>query len=553
MEGGRPYVDFVEKKPPLIYVLFAAGMSLVGRHDLPALRLLLILVSAADGAVRVTDRPAPLRRATRSRGAPTLRRRDLGRSAAGHARGQRRVAVSASPRARDLVGARRASGTLARRGRGHRLRLRSSSSRRECSFPIMAAFLAWQNRGRTRWQAPAALGAGFLAIWLATAAVLRAVGSWDEFIDWTLTVNRYYINNGNSLGDAIGLLVRALLVLVTASPALWLFGIGGLSARSAAAHKRGTRAHVAVVCGSRVPLSLGGRFFPHYFLQLFPPLVLLASNAAVALWDRTARWPWTRATVAAAVSSVLLVWPAVHWTRAGQDVERVSTPHAVPSARRLAAYIRQETAPDARILVWGYGSAIYFLSERRPATRFPYVTYLVGAVEATPSWWNPFQPSEPLQIPRAWDSLSEDLAKHPSGTGASTPRPRTTSPSGNSPPPATHASRATSIAATIAPRSQDFRCGDVACSEERPCVAQCTRVRQRQRRRNRHARPQKLLSCAAARRFRCPHLGSWRVGSVACMSWDSRSRRLWPSPRLGARPCVKGPPPAAPTRRWISR
>src|SRR5207245_1195731 len=26
LDGGRPYVDFVEKKPPLIYVLYAGGL-----------------------------------------------------------------------------------------------------------------------------------------------------------------------------------------------------------------------------------------------------------------------------------------------------------------------------------------------------------------------------------------------------------------------------------------------------------------------------------------------------------------------------------------------
>ena len=48
LDGGRPYVDFVEKKPPLIYVLYAGGLALVGRHNLPGLRLLLIAWIAAS-------------------------------------------------------------------------------------------------------------------------------------------------------------------------------------------------------------------------------------------------------------------------------------------------------------------------------------------------------------------------------------------------------------------------------------------------------------------------------------------------------------------------
>src|SRR5437763_15237233 len=76
---------------------------------------------------------------------------------------------------------------------------------------------------------------------------------------------------------------------------------------------------------------------------------------------------------------------------------------ATPAARAVAAWVREHTAPSARVLYWGYGSALYYLSQRRPATRFLYVTYLVDAVEGTPSWWSPFHPSRALEIPRAWD------------------------------------------------------------------------------------------------------------------------------------------------------
>ena len=85
----------------------------------------------------------------------------------------------------------------------------------------------------------------------------------------------------------------------------------------------------------------------------------------------------------------------------------------MPGAREVARYAREHTPGDARLLVWGYGSALYFLAERRPATRFPYVTYLVGAVEGTSAWWSPFRPTEALEIPRAWDLLFEDLERHP--------------------------------------------------------------------------------------------------------------------------------------------
>ena len=51
LDGGRPYVDFVEKKPPLIYLLYAGGLALVGRYNLPGFRLLMLLWIAASTCV----------------------------------------------------------------------------------------------------------------------------------------------------------------------------------------------------------------------------------------------------------------------------------------------------------------------------------------------------------------------------------------------------------------------------------------------------------------------------------------------------------------------
>src|SRR5207248_7949108 len=106
-----------------------------------------------------------------------------------------------------------------------------------------------------------------------------------------------------------------------------------------------------------------------------------------------------------------------------RDAEALSVPHAMPSARQVAAYVREHSSPAARVIFWGYGSALYYLSQRRPATRFLYVTYLVDAVEGTPSWWSPFHPSRALEIPRAWDLFFEDLERHPPSIFVDTAEP----------------------------------------------------------------------------------------------------------------------------------
>jgi hypothetical protein len=252
---------------------------------------------------------------------------------------------------------------------------------------------------------------GFAAIWAATLIVLGAMGSLREFYYWTVEVIRYYIAHGNNLHDSLARFQGTLLMLVAFVPVMWMAGLCGLG-RELGRLRFGQLLLPLWLVGSLVPIVLGGRFFPHYYLQLFPPLVVLAAGWLAHGWERQAARPVARTLVAIALS-VLVAVRVQEKMSVLCDAETISIPHATPQARALAENIRAHTAPDARILVWGYGSALYHLAQRRPATRFPYVTYQVGAVEGTPAWWSPFHPSRALEIPRAWELLFQDLERHP--------------------------------------------------------------------------------------------------------------------------------------------
>src|SRR5258708_11281666 len=56
-----------------------------------------------------------------------------------------------------------------------------------------------------------------------------------------------------------------------------------------------------------IRVSLGGRFYEHYFLQFAPPLALLAAPGLVALWDRRGalrRWRSVALALALALPSI---------------------------------------------------------------------------------------------------------------------------------------------------------------------------------------------------------------------------------------------------------
>jgi len=449
LDGGRPYVDFVEKKPPLIYAAYAGALSLVGRYNLPGVRLLLLGYVLATALVlgAITRRlfgpraawlVPPLYAAMVSAGPPM----DV------HAANPEtffllpllvgtRLALSAragtpGPGLRRLLGAGAFLGVAS---------LFKQQAAIQLPVLLLALLAGDAEDGvsaggpatapaRSRWaflrglpsharvRSAGALAAGFAAVWLVTLVVLAAIGSLGEFIYWTIDVNRYYIANGNNLPDSVNRFRRSVAMLVSFLPLVWIAGLGGL-VWHLRRHRWRRPLLLLWLVGSLVPIVLGGRFFPHYFLQLFPPVVVLAAGFLAALWDRAVGAPsWRRKMVGigAGIGAALVVVSAVRLESKMsffRDPDVLSVPHATRRARAMAAYVREHTAPDARILVWGYGSALYHLAERRPATRFPYVTYLVGAVEGTPSWWSPFHPSRRLEIPRAWTLFFEDFDRHP--------------------------------------------------------------------------------------------------------------------------------------------
>jgi len=234
LDGGRPYIDFVEKKPPLIYLLYAGGLRLVGRHNLAGFRLLMLAwIAASAWAVAA------------------IARRLLGEKAAAVAAPAYAAAVSLGPpldfhaaNAETLFALPLLVGTWlclpgdAETPASRRFHLFASGAligiaslikqQAGIQLVVLTAFLWLAERSprqpaaggaddlprqsnpvRARALATAFLVGGFTAPWLLALAALAAVGALGEFYYWTVSINRYYIANGNSFRYALPLLVEA--------------------------------------------------------------------------------------------------------------------------------------------------------------------------------------------------------------------------------------------------------------------------------------------------------------------------------------------------------
>ncbi|SCL27604.1 Dolichyl-phosphate-mannose-protein mannosyltransferase [Micromonospora rhizosphaerae] len=141
----------------------------------------------------------------------------------------------------------------------------------------------------------------------------------------------------------------------------------GVGLRRLRGSRSARRVLLAWLGGAALGVNLGGSYWPHYYLQLLPPLTVLAA-AAIA----TIRRPRLRTT--AAVTAVLpqLVWLAA-LVPATPDQRQHRIPYYGLARRdeRIAAVIRTETSPEDRIFVLVSESNIYFLAQR--TTDYPYL------------------------------------------------------------------------------------------------------------------------------------------------------------------------------------
>jgi hypothetical protein len=119
-----------------------------------------------------------------------------------------------------------------------------------------------------------------------------------------------------------------------------------------------------------VAFSVGFRFFGHYWLQVLPPLCLLAGLGAASCGRGLRR-----------VLMVAVAVPAV----AAWGVALVEPPNYGASVvQPLAAYVRAHTRPTDLVTVWGSAPDLYWRSDRSPGGALVTTDFIVGKTAGRP-------------------------------------------------------------------------------------------------------------------------------------------------------------------------
>jgi hypothetical protein len=244
----------------------------------------------------------------------------------------------------------------------------------------------------------AMLTAGFFAVLGLVTIVLWKQGILHDAFYWTIADHdvphvfwhKGIVNTLTFLGACLPLVIGAILACRDKDE-IWA---GKTAERTAL---------LGLLAVSAIGAAAGARFYPHYYVQLIPPLALLAAPYYARFWSRMIRpsnWFLRPGVTYAWLALTIIVFSIKHW--AGLE------PRRVPS--EAGRYLLTHSSSDDRIFVWGQTPEIYLHAHRRPASRYITTFPLTGYVFGGPI---PGFDTRSRILPGAWTTLEQDFARHP--------------------------------------------------------------------------------------------------------------------------------------------
>jgi len=407
VDGGVPYVSAVERKPPLLFYVYAAVLRTFGSYNWRALHLVeIVWILATMAGLYVVGRE--------------LFDRDTGLIAAllysifqawsywnnlafngevlmnlpivwAYALGFSR------PNARRTFNLFVAGGLLAV---GFLLKQPAAIA----LVPLACYVMAPSYRRIRRCTVSDSLGQlfsislGFSVVLMAAAVWLFSRGLLADAFYWTITnhtVPQVYWDKG--VENTLAFTAFCLPITVGA----WL------SARAADLWKerRAERnALIVLVVASLIGAGSSGRFYPHYYIAVIPPCALLAAPWLTRLWRARGRERRIGHLTQAWLVATVIIFGVAHVRGLSRQ----------PTVSEAGQYLATHSSEQDRIFVWGQTTRIYVDAHRRPASRYVATFPLTGLIFGAP------RPSGGARavdtrariVPGAWDHLRDDFAQH---------------------------------------------------------------------------------------------------------------------------------------------
>jgi dolichyl-phosphate-mannose-protein mannosyltransferase len=209
------------------------------------------------------------------------------------------------------------------------------------------------------------------------------------FLLWTVTGNGGYLALHGSLGEVVlrGIGMTAALLGIN----IGLVVLCGMAAR----RYRIEPDLWLWLASAAIAVLAGLRFFGHYYLQLLPPLVLIAVAGLPAFTALARRRLATVAVLPAGVMFGLAFIPLG---------DAASLPYEA-----VATHVAKVTDKTDTVFVWGDLPEVYLLSGRQPGTRMVHTGFVTGNTGGRDNGIGESGDG----VPGAMTMLREDMAAHP--------------------------------------------------------------------------------------------------------------------------------------------
>jgi len=418
VHGGRPYLDAVERKPPLLFYLYDAILRLCGEYNYFALHVASVLWTLATMmllsliARRLFDRTTGFVAALTYaifiawanytnlafNGELLMNLPVVAAIAIAFRRSRSKLRA-------DLL----AAGALI--AIAFLLKQPSAAAAVPLGFYLLQRDYRERRHLRSVYSIlhGGCLFLGFAMTMLAAGFLLYGAGILREAWYWTVS------NHANPLGPTTWffwrkLPLRGTLFVAETLPLLLGAGLSILARRASNRHWQDRNAEfvalVILLCVSVFGVCVNGQFNYHYFLQLTPPLVLLAAPVFSGIWQGTRPYrafflrPAFLARWIGLTALLFLVVDAIGLSLIRQPL-------------KTAVYVREHSQEDDRIFMWGQGTAqtgIYLDARRRPATRYIASFPLNGLIFGLQ---DPDYDTHYRIVPGAWENLRSDFERHP--------------------------------------------------------------------------------------------------------------------------------------------
>lgn len=271
-------------------------------------------------------------------------------------------------------------------------------------FFILSLVILWRTRQFVHFLLRNCIfGIMFALPFVLQAFYLYHLNVWSEFLLWT-QANQHYISHGMATSSFLYRFVWRVGTFVGCTLALWFL------AEKVVFHKwddpdlRDLRdANFLWFILSFIAMSVGGRFYPHYFLQILPALSALGGMGWMILQK------WHKRFVLSFTIVSMLVFFALRFDH--RLFFKYFPDDELYQQEEIGLKLKTLAHADDKVFVWGFATAIYFYSQLEPASRFLWCDWLVARPLEKSNQDMVLSEEMQAYLARNWDFFWQDLQK----------------------------------------------------------------------------------------------------------------------------------------------